>query len=109
MPTDVQFKYELRKHLTELERKLELLRNEEYEKLEKEYLKEIQDINERQELVKDAFAISNPTLYAGRKILIIDDLFRSGTTLNELTATLYRDGNVNNVYVVTLTKTRSNK
>ena len=41
MPTDVQFKYELRKHLT---RKLELLRNEEYEKLEKEYLKEIQDI-----------------------------------------------------------------
>ena len=44
MPTDVQFKYELRKHLTELERKLELLRNEEYEKLEKEYLKEIQDI-----------------------------------------------------------------
>ena len=40
MPTDVQFKYELRKHLTELE----LLRNEEYEKLEKEYLKEIQDI-----------------------------------------------------------------
>ena len=28
MPTDVQFKYELRKHLTELERKLELLRNE---------------------------------------------------------------------------------
>ena len=43
MPTDVQFKYELRKHLTELERKLELLRNE-YEKLEKEYLKEIQDI-----------------------------------------------------------------
>ena len=44
MPTDVQFKYELRKHLTELERKIELLRNEEYEKLEKEYLKEIQDI-----------------------------------------------------------------
>ena len=40
MPTDVQFKYELRKHLTELERKLELLRNEEYEKLEKEYLKD---------------------------------------------------------------------
>ena len=33
-----------RSHLTELERKLELLRNEEYEKLEKEYLKEIQDI-----------------------------------------------------------------
>lgn len=44
MPTDVQFKYELRKQLTELERKLELLKNKEYEKLEKEYLKEIEDI-----------------------------------------------------------------
>lgn len=44
MPTDIQFKYELRKHLTELERKLELLQNKEYEKLEKEYLKEIDDI-----------------------------------------------------------------
>ena len=44
MPTDIQFKYELRKRLTELERKLELLQNKEYEKLEKEYLKEIEDI-----------------------------------------------------------------
>lgn len=44
MPTDIQFKYELRKHLTELERKLELLQNKEYDKLEKEYLKEIEDI-----------------------------------------------------------------
>ena len=44
MPTDIQFKYELRKHLTELQRKLELLENEEYEKLKREYLKEIEDI-----------------------------------------------------------------
>ena len=44
MPTDIQFKYELRKQLTELQRKLELLENEEYEKLKKEYLKEIEDI-----------------------------------------------------------------
>lgn len=44
MPTDVQFKYELRKQLTELQRKLELLENKEYDKLKKEYLKEIEDI-----------------------------------------------------------------
>lgn len=44
MPTDIQFKYELRKQLTELKRKLELLENEEYEKLKNEYLKEIADI-----------------------------------------------------------------
>lgn len=44
MPTDVQFKYELRKRLTELERKLELLESKEYERLKKEYLEEIEDI-----------------------------------------------------------------
>lgn len=44
MPTDIQFKYELRKQLTELERKLELLENKEYDKLKREYLKEIEDI-----------------------------------------------------------------
>lgn len=44
MPTDIQFKYELRKQLTELQRKLELLENKEYDKLKKEYLKEIEDI-----------------------------------------------------------------
>ena len=44
MPTDVQFKHELRKQLAEVERKLEMLRNKEYDKLEKEYLREIEDI-----------------------------------------------------------------
>lgn len=44
MPTDVQFKHELRKQLTDIRRKLELLRNKEYDKLEKEYLDEIENI-----------------------------------------------------------------
>ena len=37
MLTDLQFKYGLRKNLANLERKLELLQNKEYSKLEKEY------------------------------------------------------------------------
>ena len=45
MPTtDIQFKHELRKQLTDLERKLELLENKDYDKLKREYLKEIEDI-----------------------------------------------------------------
>ena len=44
MPTDVQFKHELRKQLTDIKRKLEMLRNKEYDKLEKEYLDEIENI-----------------------------------------------------------------
>lgn len=44
MPTDVQFKHELRKQLKDFERKLELLQSKEYEKLEKEYMEEIEVI-----------------------------------------------------------------
>lgn len=44
MPTDVQVKYELRKKLTELTAKLEMLKNNENEKLEKTLLQEMKDI-----------------------------------------------------------------
>lgn len=44
MPTDVQFKYELRKKLTEENAKLEMLRNQEYDKLEKTLIQEIKVI-----------------------------------------------------------------
>lgn len=71
-------------------------------------LKEIDDINQRQAMIKDAFKLAD-IRYQNKKVLIIDDLFRSGTTLNEITDTLYNQGNVQNVYVVTLTKTRSKK
>lgn len=42
--TDVQFKYKLRCKLTDLQRKLELLENKEYDKLKLELLKQIEDI-----------------------------------------------------------------
>ncbi len=44
MPTDVQFKYELRKQLTELNEKLQMLENKEYDKIEKRIRQEIADI-----------------------------------------------------------------
>ena len=44
-----------------------------------------------------------------KKILLIDDLFRSGSTLNEIASVLYQNAGVQNVYVVTLTKTRVNR
>ena len=44
MPTDIQFKYELRKRLTELNQKLELLEKEDYEKLKGIIKQEISDI-----------------------------------------------------------------
>lgn len=44
MPTDVQFKYELRKRLIELNQKLEMLDHQEYEKLKTILKQEIADI-----------------------------------------------------------------
>ncbi|MUJ39700.1 ComF family protein [Aliivibrio fischeri] len=67
-------------------------------------LKTIDNAQERSNLLNNAFTVSDS--YKHKKVLIIDDLFRSGSTLNELTKTMYNSGKVNNVYVVTLTKTR---
>lgn len=44
MPTDIQFKYELRKRLTELNQKLELLEKKDYDKLKEILKQEISDI-----------------------------------------------------------------
>lgn len=40
-------------------------------------------------------------------ILLIDDLYKSGTTLNEVCKILKTDANVNNIYVLTMTKTKN--
>lgn len=39
-------------------------------------------------------------------ILVVDDLYESGTTLNEICRVLKRDQNINNIYVLTMTKTK---
>ncbi len=74
-----------------------------------EQLKSIQDPIERQKILQGAFNIRDPIVYQGKNILILDDLFRSGTTLNEISKLLYTQAGVQNVYVMTLTKTRVNK
>lgn len=72
-------------------------------------LKSIDDSAQRQKIIQGAFEVIDIEKYRNKKVLIIDDLFRSGTTVNELTSTLYNKANVENVYIVTLTKTRSNR
>jgi len=71
-------------------------------------LKTIDDPLEREKLLTDAFSLQD-LRYQNQKILLFDDLFRSGSTLKEITKTLYYNGHVNNVYIVTLTKTRSKR
>lgn len=69
-------------------------------------LKDVYEYEKRMELLKNAFDIGS-NLLNGKSILLFDDLFRSGATLNAITEILYNRGKVSNVYVLTLTKTRS--
>jgi predicted amidophosphoribosyltransferase len=73
-----------------------------------EQLKSVDDPEERKNILKGAFGVKDQSLQ-GKKVLLFDDLFRSGSTLRELTNVLYKKGLVQNVYVLTVTKTRVKK
>lgn len=69
-------------------------------------LKNIYDFHERMEVLKDIYDVQDDTLL-DKNILLFDDLYRSGATLNAATNVLYKKGKVGRVYVLALTKTRS--
>jgi predicted amidophosphoribosyltransferase len=71
-------------------------------------LKSVIEISERETILKDAFSIKGNNLI-GKNVLLFDDLFRSGATIRIITEVLYNKAKVNNVYVLTLTKTRINR
>lgn len=68
-------------------------------------LKALDDADERREQLAGAFRVADQR-FAGRRVLLFDDLYRSGATLGEITRTLMNEGGVDRVYVLTLTRTR---
>lgn len=70
-------------------------------------LKDIDDLDKRKSVLEGVFQIKNACV-KGKNILLFDDLYRSGATLNTATKVLYNAG-VKNVYVLTLTRTRSKR
>jgi predicted amidophosphoribosyltransferase len=70
-------------------------------------LKDIDDPDKRGSVLENIFQIKN-TRVKGKNILLFDDLYRSGATLNAVTKVLYNVG-VRNVYALTLTRTRSKR
>lgn len=71
-------------------------------------LKEIEDYDTRINILRDHFELQDDR-YTSKKVMIFDDLFRSGATLNVISALLQEKGKVDRVYVLTLTKTRIKK
>ncbi len=71
-------------------------------------LKDVTDPDKRRELIADLYAV-DPIHTAGKGILLFDDLFRSGTTMNAITDVLMQQGKASVVRALTITRTRSNQ
>jgi competence protein ComFC len=69
-------------------------------------LKDVNDPESRKKILAGVFEIGNKNI-VGKNVLLFDDLYRSGATMTMATEVLYNKGRVRNVYVLTLTKTRS--
>ncbi|MCI0488648.1 MAG: ComF family protein [Blastocatellia bacterium] len=69
-------------------------------------LKNVYNYEKRMELLEDAYTVPAASLI-GESVLLFDDLYRSGATLNAIAGALYSNGEAANVYVLALTRTRS--
>ncbi len=69
-------------------------------------LKDVYNYEDRIKLLEGAYTVE-PDSLEGKNILLFDDLYRSGATLNAITSILCSIGKAANVYVIALTRTRS--
>lgn len=69
-------------------------------------LKDVFDYHERLKLLENAYSVTSTDL-RGKAVLLVDDLYRSGATLNAVAASLTNQGKVGEVYVFCPTRTRS--
>jgi predicted amidophosphoribosyltransferase len=70
-------------------------------------LKNVYDPEERKRLLKGAYE-ANANAINGKGILLVDDLYRSGATMNEITEVLLASG-ASEVYAFAFTQTRTKK
>ncbi|MBK8909417.1 MAG: ComF family protein [Rhodospirillales bacterium] len=71
-------------------------------------LKGVTDPDKRNALVDGLYVVdANQT--AGKNVLLFDDLFRSGATMNAITDVLLQQGKASSVRALAITKTRSNQ
>ncbi|PIQ96127.1 MAG: hypothetical protein COV67_11205 [Nitrospinae bacterium CG11_big_fil_rev_8_21_14_0_20_56_8] len=68
-------------------------------------LKNVYDPIERRKLLAGVFQ-ADPSKIRGKKVLLFDDLFRSGATMNEVSSLLKTSGEASHVYVLAVTRTR---
>lgn len=86
-----------------------VIKNEVIKIKETPELKGMADPSEREEILRNAFGLAGKNDLSNKNVLLIDDLYRSGATLRAITSILYEQGSVESIYVIVLTKTRSNR
>lgn len=68
-------------------------------------MKDVHGYDSRMKLLKGAFKVAG---VKGRKVLLLDDLYRSGATMNAIAGALY-EGGAADVVALAVTQTRSNR
>lgn len=71
-------------------------------------LKNVYDLDERMRLLEGLHSV-DPATTRGKRVLLFDDLFRSGATMNAITELLYDSGGAAEVFALAITQTRSNR
>lgn len=71
-------------------------------------LKDVYDYEERRKMLEGAFAVKLDQT-ADKSLLLFDDLYRSGATMNAVARELIRTGEAKEVFVLALTHTRSSQ
>lgn len=71
-------------------------------------LKDADDCRNRKEQLAGAFRVKD-NRFARKCVLLFDDLFRSGETLNQIAYVLLTHGKLSAIFVLTITKTRTKR
>lgn len=72
-------------------------------------LKSVGDTDERSSLLQGAITITDDRNIIGKRVLLLDDLYQSGATLNACCSVLYSKDKDLEICVLTMTKTRSKR
>ena len=71
-------------------------------------LKNIFDLDERAKLLEGLHAVDK-SVTQDKAVLLFDDLYRSGATMNAITTELYEAGEATDVFALAITRTRSHQ
>lgn len=71
-------------------------------------LKNVSGLDERLELLEGLHTVDKSAT-RGKRVLLFDDLYRSGATMNAIATELYEAGKATDVFALAITRTRSHQ